>query len=82
VGRRFENLKHLAASAVGTAMAIAADLMPTYPLAIGGYVFPGYSALYTLILNLVIAVVLTPVFNAINARHAPMDETVAADYFA
>jgi solute:Na+ symporter, SSS family len=71
-----------AGTAAGTAMAIAANLTPTYPLAIGGYVFPGYSALYTVILNLVIVVVLTPVFNAISARRAPMDETMAADYFA
>jgi solute:Na+ symporter, SSS family len=69
-------------TAAGTAMAIAANLTPTYPLAIGGYVFPGYSALYTVILNLVIVVVLTPVFNAISARRAPMDETIAADYVA
>jgi solute:Na+ symporter, SSS family len=66
----------------GTAMAIAADLSPTYPLAIGGYVFPGYSALYTVILNLIVAIVLTPLFNASRARHRPHDETVAADYFA
>jgi SSS family solute:Na+ symporter len=66
----------------GTAMAIAADLSPTYPLAIGGYVFPGYSAFYTVILNLIVAIVLTPLFNAASARHLPRDETVAADYFA
>jgi SSS family solute:Na+ symporter len=71
-----------AGMAAGTAMAIAANLTPTYPLAIGGYVFPGYSALYTVILNLVIAIVLTPVFNAIGARQARTDETMAADYFA
>jgi solute:Na+ symporter, SSS family len=71
-----------AGTAAGTAMAIAANLTPTYPLAIGGYVFPGYSALYTVILNLVIAIVLTPVFNALSARQAGTDETVAADYFA
>jgi len=33
------------------------------------------------ILNLIVAVVLTPVFDAISARRVPMDETVAADYF-
>jgi len=42
----------------GTAMAIAAELKPAYPLAFGGYTFPGYTAFYTLILNLVVAVVL------------------------
>jgi SSS family solute:Na+ symporter len=69
-------------TAAGTAMAIATELTPTFPLAIGGFIFPGYSALYTVVLNLLVAVVLTPVFNAINARRAPVDETVAADYFA
>ena len=38
----------------------------------------GYTAFYTLILNLVVAVVLTLVFNAMGARK--VDETVAADY--
>ncbi len=42
--------------------------------------FPGYTALYTVILNLVIAIVLTPVFNAMGGK--PVDETVAADYHA
>ncbi len=50
----------------GTAMAIASNLGNTYPLVIGGHGFPGYTAVYTVILNLVIAVVLTPVFNAMS----------------
>ena len=66
----------------GTAMAFAANLTPTYALALGGYTFPGYTAFYTVILNLVVAIVLTPVLNALNARRAPLDETVAADYHA
>ena len=44
--------------------------------------FPGYTALYTVILNIVVTVVLTPVFNAIAARPAPLDETAASDYYA
>jgi SSS family solute:Na+ symporter len=59
-------------------MAVHVNLTPTFPLALGGYTFPGYTAFYTLILNLVVAVVLTPVFNAMSARK--VDETVAADY--
>ena len=66
----------------GTAMAVAAHLTPAYPLLIGGYSFPGYSAFYTLILNLLLAIVLTPVFNAMSARPAPVDETLEADYLA
>jgi len=66
----------------GTAMAVAAHLTPAYPLSLGGYTFPGYSAFYTVILNLLLAIVLTPVFNAMRAERAPMDETLAADYLA
>src|SRR5262249_37031484 len=51
-------------TAVGTWMFVAANLTPNFPLAIGGYTFPGYSALYTVILNLLVTIVLTPVFNA------------------
>jgi SSS family solute:Na+ symporter len=66
----------------GTSMAIAVNLKGAYPLALGGYTFPGYIAVYTVILNLVIAVVLTPLFNALRARRAPADQTAAADYLA
>jgi SSS family solute:Na+ symporter len=66
----------------GTAMAVAVNLTPTYPLSLAGYTFPGYAAFYTVVLNLLVAIVLTPIFNALSARHTPADETVAADYFA
>jgi solute:Na+ symporter, SSS family len=69
-----------AGTIAGTAMAIAVNLTPTYPLTIAGFTFPGYTAFYTLILNLVVAIVLTPVFNAMTRK--PSDETVTADYFA
>ncbi|HWW32469.1 MAG TPA: sodium:solute symporter [Steroidobacteraceae bacterium] len=65
----------------GTAMAISQDLKPAYPLKLGGWSLPGYTAFYTLILNLVIAVVLTLVLNALGARK-PVDATVATDYHA
>ena len=65
---------------LGTWMFVAANLAPNYPLAIGGYTFPGYSALYTVILNLIVTIVLTPVFNALGGRHR--DATVPADYYA
>jgi len=64
----------------GTWMFVAANLTPNYPLAFAGYTFPGYTALYTVVLNLVIAVVLTPVFKAMGARL--VDATVPADYHA
>jgi solute:Na+ symporter, SSS family len=62
----------------GTAMAVSANFSPAYSLAFAGYTFPGYTALYTVILNLVIAIVLTPIFNAMGGKR--VDETVAADY--
>jgi len=66
----------------GTALAVASNLAPTYTLAFAGYTFPGYSALFTLILNLLLVIVLTPVFNGLSGRRAPRDETVPADYYA
>jgi len=66
----------------GTTMAISAQLKPTYPLAFGGHIYPGYTAFYTLLLNLVVAVVLTLVFNAMKARAPAADATAAADYHA
>src|SRR5579859_3626745 len=63
-------------TAAGTWMFVAANLTPNYPLAIGGHSFPGYTALYTVVLNLIVTVVLTPVFNALGGRRH--DATVAA----
>src|SRR5271169_3769360 len=47
---------------------------------IGGWTFPAYIALYALILNLVIAIVVTPLMNTLGAK--PQDQTEAADYYA
>ena len=69
-----------AGTITGTAMAVAVHLTAAYPLKIGGYAFPGYTAFYTLILNLGVAVILTPVFNAMSAHSRAADATAAADY--
>jgi SSS family solute:Na+ symporter len=66
----------------GTAMAIAEDLKPAYPLKLGDWTLPGYTAFYTLLLNLAVAVVLTLVINAVRGRQPVADATVAADYRA
>jgi solute:Na+ symporter, SSS family len=66
----------------GTWMAYAVKLTNTYPLHIGEHTFPGYSAVYSVILNLLVAIVLTPVFNAFAAGNARADQTAAADYLA
>ena len=64
-----------------TAMFVAVNT-PNYPLVIAGFTLPGYAAIYSVILNLVVAVVLTPIFNALRGGKAPVDATVAADYLA
>ena len=68
-------------TAVGCWMFVAANLTPNYPLHVAGYTLPGYSALYTVILNLIVVVVLTPLFDAMRSG-PPADSTVAADYQA
>ena len=69
-----------AGTIAGTAMWAAANFTAVYPLAIGGWSFPGYTALYTLILNFVVAIALTPVLNALGTKQS--DQTAAADYYA
>jgi SSS family solute:Na+ symporter len=64
----------------GSAMFVAANLTPTYTLAVGAFTFPGYSALYAVVLNLVLTLVLTPLFNLVSGTSA--DETLAAEYRA
>jgi len=66
--------------AAGTAMFVAANLTPTYTLAVGGFTFPGYAALYAVVINLVLTVVLTPLFDLVGRSH--VDETIAAEYRA
>ena len=65
---------------LGSAIAVKYSFTSIWPVVIAGFSFPGYTALYTLVLNLLIAAALTPVFNAIKG-HAK-DETVPADYHA
>jgi SSS family solute:Na+ symporter len=65
--------------AAGTWMAAAVKFTAIYPLAIAGFTLPGYSALYTVILNLAVTVILTFIFRAMR-KTSPRDETVATDY--
>jgi SSS family solute:Na+ symporter len=64
----------------GTAMAYSINLTNTFPLKVGGYTFPGYTAVYTVLLNLVVALVLTPVFNAMGGTKEKVDATAPSDY--
>ena len=64
----------------GTAAVAATQFKAaTYTLQIGGYQFPGYVALYALIVNLIVAALATLVLGLM-ARPEQRDATVAADY--
>jgi SSS family solute:Na+ symporter len=69
----------LAGIVVGTAMAASQSFRPIYPLQIAGWTIPTYAALASLILNVVVVVALTPVFNAIRTGRGE-DETRAEHY--
>jgi solute:Na+ symporter, SSS family len=66
----------------GTELAFKTELKPVFALVFAGHTYPGYSAFYTLVLNLGLAVVLTPVFNLLTAGRRDADQTVPADYHA
>jgi SSS family solute:Na+ symporter len=62
-------------SIVGTVLAVQTHLSPTYALQLAGYTLPGYIAFYALILNLAVAMVLTPVCRAlVRGNRAPTVE--------
>jgi SSS family solute:Na+ symporter len=64
----------------GTAMVWSQGLKSAvYPLHIGGTSLAAYAAIHALVLNLVIATVLTPVLQALGA-HPGSDETLPEDY--
>jgi SSS family solute:Na+ symporter len=64
----------------GTWMAASIGFRPIFPLEIFGTVVPAYIAIYSVLLNFAISVVLTLVFN-LSARTIS-DETRPADYYA
>jgi len=65
---------------LGSAMAWSMALRTAvYPLKIGGVKLPSYAAIDALVVNVVVAVVLTPVLNAMRVD-AGSDETTPLDY--
>jgi SSS family solute:Na+ symporter len=66
---------------VGTAMAVSVNFASVFPLQLGGTPLPGYTAFYAFVLNLIVSIVLTWVFNAASAP-AGADETAELDYTA
>jgi solute:Na+ symporter, SSS family len=60
-------------------VAAGAGFKPTWQLTLLGYGLPGYTALYTLILNIAVAGALTVLFRSLKLG-ADRDETIASDY--
>src|SRR5579875_262697 len=69
----------LVAEVLGTMMFIAANLKAVYTLQLGSLTIIAYAAAIALVVNLVLAVVLTPIFEAIGAKRG-VDVTSPADY--
>ena len=65
--------------AAGTAMVISQKLSAVFPLHIGGVTFSSYAAVNALLLNLVIAVILTLLLN-LRGPVRTIDETCGSDY--
>jgi SSS family solute:Na+ symporter len=65
--------------ASGTWMAVTTAFKSVFPLVIFGYTVPAYAALYSVVINIVIAVVLSLAFNTV-ASSTRQDGTVPADY--
>lgn len=64
----------------GTSMFVLANLASVYAIKIGSFALPPmYAAFTAVILNLVLAVILTPVFEAIGAKRGA-DDTSETDY--
>ncbi len=69
-----------AGEALGTIFFYQANLKSVYAISIGSFSFPGmYIAFSMIVLNLVLAIILTPIFNVIGLRRG-RDITAPADY--
>jgi SSS family solute:Na+ symporter len=69
----------LAGTVLGTWVAVEANFTPTWALTIGGYGMPGYTALYSVIVNIAVTILATLAFRALGSASA-IDGTVPADY--
>ena len=77
--RRALLLGWLAGMVAGTAMAASQQFKPIYPLHFAGWTIPTYAALAAVVLNLIVVIVLTPLFNAARAGRGE-DQTEAGHY--
>lgn len=69
----------LVAEVLGTTMFIAANLKAVYTLQLGSLTIIAYAAAIALVVNLVLAIVLTPIFEVAGARRG-LDATSPQDY--
>jgi solute:Na+ symporter, SSS family len=63
----------------GTYMAYTVNMKSTYPLQLFGHTLAGYAALYALVLNFAVAIILTFVFKAMGMQNGK-DQTSKEDY--
>ncbi len=69
-----------AGEVLGTIFFYQANLKSVYAITLGSFSFPGmYIAFSMIVLNLVLAIILTPIFNVIGLRRG-RDTTAPADY--
>ena len=66
--------------AAGTYIAIQTNFTAAFPLHLFGGTLVGYGPFYALLLNLIVSIVATPLFNAAGSAAAGSDATRAADY--
>ncbi|HTV92397.1 MAG TPA: sodium:solute symporter [Verrucomicrobiae bacterium] len=66
--------------ATGTYMAVQTNFTAAFPLHLGGGTLVGYGPFYALLLNLIVTVIATPLFNAASSTSHGTDATSAADY--
>lgn len=70
----------VAGMAVGTGMVAAENFKTSiYPLHLGALTVPGYAALYSVIINIVVAIALTLILRALKTP-AGRDQTAPDDY--
>ena len=64
---------------LGTWMVYSQQFKPTFPLHLAGWTLPGYAALYSVVVNLALAVLLTLALRALKVKEGA-DQTAPADY--
>jgi solute:Na+ symporter, SSS family len=69
----------LAGIVAGTAMAASQQFKPIYPLHLAGVAVPTYAAFASLVINVIVVIVLTPIFTAARAARG-QDQTQASHY--